>query len=79
MKRVMALLAFVLLVFPTLAAEDFTGKWSGAFSITRPDGSVSEEGIYLDLKHKGAELTGTAGPTADEQWPILKGAVKEIQ
>ena len=65
----------MLLVVPVLAAEDFTGKWSGAFVVTGQDGSTRDETILLDLKHKGTELTGMAGPSADKQWPLLKGTV----
>ena len=57
---------------PVRAAEDFTGKWSGSFVITSP--MQNDDVILMELKHKGAELTGTAGPKADQQWP-LKGTV----
>jgi hypothetical protein len=30
----------------------------------------------MDLKQSGAELTGTAGPSAEEQLPIQKGKVE---
>jgi hypothetical protein len=74
MKRLLGLIALVLLVIPVTAAEDFTGKWSGSFITTNPDGSADKDTIYMDVKHKGKELTGTAGPQADTQWP-LKGTV----
>ena len=75
MRRLAFVLAFALLVLPMAAAEDFTGKWSGTFTGVAPDGSPMNEKIFLDLVHKGAELTGTAGPTAEVQWKILKGKV----
>jgi len=74
MKRLLGLIALVLLVIPVAAAEDFTGKWSGSFITTNPDGSVDKDTIYMDVKHKGKDLAGTAGPKADTQWP-LKGTV----
>ena len=49
---------------------------STAIVITRPDGSPASERIYLDLKQTGAEVTGTAGPSAEKQWP-LKGKVED--
>ncbi len=75
MKRLALLFAFTLFVLPALAAEDFTGKWSGQFSGVGPDGNQSTEPILFNLVHKGAELTGTAGPSAEQQWKILKGKV----
>ena len=67
--------ALCLLVFVSArAAEDFTGKWSGSFVATSPTGESHDDTIALDLKHKGTDLTGTAGPNVTEQWP-LKGTV----
>ena len=75
MKRLAVAIGFLLCLAPVLAAEDFTGKWSGAFLMTMADGTTRNETIFMDFKHKGAELTGTAGPNADKQWPVLKGKV----
>lgn len=75
MKRFAVLCAFMLLVWPAFAAEDFTGKWAGSFSAVAPDGTPVDEKVFLDLIHKGDELTGTAGPTAEVQWKIMKGKV----
>ncbi len=72
MKRLVFAVAILLLFVPVRAAEDFTGKWSGAFAITSPE--QKDDVVLLDLKQKGTELTGTAGPSAEEQWP-LKGTV----
>ncbi len=69
----LALVAWALLVaLPVGAAQDFSGKWSGAFVITAPE--QNDDFIYLNLTQKGKELTGTAGPNAERQWP-LKGTV----
>ena len=73
MKRLALLFAFILFVLPTFAAEDFTGKWSGQFSGVGPDGTQMTENILINLVHKGTELTGTAGSSAERQWKILKG------
>ena len=72
MKRVLFAVVVLLLLAPVRAAEDFTGKWSGAFNITSPE--QNDDVMVMDLKQKGTELTGTAGPSAERQWP-LKGTV----
>jgi hypothetical protein len=75
MKRLVLLLALSLLALPALAAEDFTGKWSGTFSGVTSDGTQVTENIVLHLVQKGTELTGTAGPSDERQWKIVKGKV----
>jgi len=74
MKRLLGLIALILLVVPVTAAEDFTGKWSGSFLASQPDGSTSNDTIYMNVTHKGTDLSGTAGPSLERQWP-LKGKV----
>jgi hypothetical protein len=73
MKNLALLCAFVLLALPAAAAEDLTGKWSGGFTGIGPDGNPMTENVYVNLIHKGADLTGTAGPSADRQWNIENG------
>ena len=75
MKKLALVVVFALCVLPAFAAEDFTGKWSGSFSGTDPNGSQMIENVFLNFIHKGSELTGTAGPTAERQWKILNGKV----
>ena len=64
------------MVFAALAmsavAADLTGKWSGTFTPEGRDASPA----YAILKQTGATLTGSAGPSENEQWPELKGTVK---
>jgi hypothetical protein len=77
MKRVAILLGLALfLVSVVTASEDLTGKWSGSFIITSSDGETKDELAYMVLKQNGTELTGTAGPNAETQWPIQKGKVE---
>ena len=67
----------VLFLAPALMAEDdLTGKWSGSFVITSSDGDKKDAMAFMDLKQKGAELTGTAGETPDRQWAIQNGKVE---
>src|SRR5262245_49119074 len=75
MTRLAGLILAVLFLVPIPHTEDFTGKWSGSFTMTAPDGTERPEQIVLNLKHKAQELTGTAGPSEDQQWP-LKGSVE---
>ena len=75
MKRFSLAFALALLLVPALAAEDFSGKWSGTFKGITPDGTEITENMLLILVQKGAELTGTAGPNEDKQWKIQSGKV----
>src|SRR5262245_41122907 len=77
MKRLAVMFSFILLLAPALmAADDLTGKWSGSFAITLPDGETKDAMAFMDLKQKGAELTGTAGENPDKQWAIQNGKVE---
>jgi len=59
-----------------LAWADVSGTWSGSFIAVGPDGQEHDNGATLMLKQSGSELTGTAGPNADQQNPIQKGKVE---
>ncbi len=54
---------------------DVTGVWTGTFSPA--DGDPG--GAHIDLKQKGAEVTGTAGPGADRQAAITNGKVTTVK
>lgn len=69
MLRLLSCLLFVL----TLSAADVTGKWEGTAEFKRSDGTPSGLSIVLILKQSGQDVTGSAGPNADEQVPIQKG------
>lgn len=78
--RVVRVLILVLLFAPSLlAAEDLSGKWSGTFVNTTDGGATQEHAAQMVAKHSGAEFTGTIGPGADQQWPILKGKVQTVK
>jgi hypothetical protein len=73
-------LASIALVVLTMApaqaqAPNLTGKWTGTLTRTAPDGRSQSIDFMFDLTQKGKVLTGTAGPSAERQWPIEKGAV----
>jgi hypothetical protein len=69
---IFALAVFALAAPPDL---DLSGKWTGSFNVTAPDGEQHESTIVMVLTQKGAELTGTAGPNEGEQFPIANGKV----
>ena len=76
MKKLACVVGLVLLLATALlAADELTGKWAGSFIITL-DGETKDDVVYMVLKQSGAELTGTVGPNADQQWQILKGKVE---
>ena len=79
MSRLACICVVVLLLIPSVwAAEDLTGTWSGTFITTMDENPPRDDVAYLVLKQTGAELTGTAGPTADQQRPIAKGTVATV-
>lgn len=57
------------------ADTDVSGKWSGTFDITRPDGQVQNDSAFLVLKQNGTEITGSVGPNETKQLPITKGKI----
>ncbi len=76
MKRLVGMVGLVLLLATAmLAANDLTGQWSGSFNRTM-DGERVDDVIHMVLKQSGAEITGTVGPDAGQQWPIQKGKVE---
>ena len=78
MKTLIAIAALLLMNAPAPAhaqTTDLTGKWTGTLTRTAPDGRTQSIDFMFDLTQKGKVLTGTAGPNAERQWPIQKGAV----
>jgi hypothetical protein len=55
---------------------DVTGKWSGSFEITGPDGEIKSDTAFLNLKQDGNKITGTAGPNEDHQMEIKTGKIE---
>jgi hypothetical protein len=54
-------------------AADVSGTWTGTFGVP---GSDHKEPQYFILRQDGKKLTGSGGPDAVEQYPILKGNVE---
>src|SRR5690348_10121427 len=67
MTRILAV--FLLSAIALLA--DVSGKWSGSFI---PDGQDAESAV-LHLKQDGPTITGTAGPSEEQQMAIRAGKV----
>jgi hypothetical protein len=72
MKRTVCCL--LLSVISLLA--DVTGKWSGSFDVTSPDGETKADTAVLNLKQDGGKITGTAGPNEEKQFNIKTGTIE---
>jgi hypothetical protein len=70
MKRV--LMTITMLVVAAMVA-DVTGTWSGSFTVSGGDHSIPQ---IVILKQNGDKLTGSAGPDAQEQYPLENGKVE---
>ena len=74
MKTLAAIAVLLLTMVPAHAqSTNLTGKWTGTFTRTAPDGRTQTIDFMFDLTQKGKVLTGTVGPNAERQWPIEKG------
>ena len=73
--HMLTLVAALLLNVAAVPAQstNLTGKWTGTFTRTAPDGQTQTLNVIFDLVQKGKVLTGTVGPTPERQWPIEKG------
>ena len=69
---------FVLAAFAGLAFADgnVTGKWTGSFNMTGPNGETKETTALLLLNQSGTDITGTVGPNEDERITIQKGKIE---
>jgi hypothetical protein len=72
MKRIVCCL---LLSVVSLFA-DVSGKWSGSFDITGPDGEIKSDTAFLNLKQEGSKISGTAGPNEEHQMDIKTGKIE---
>jgi hypothetical protein len=67
--RNMKALVLVLGAALGLGAADISGKWSGIIEFQRDDGNRTDT-AYFDLKQTGTQVTGSAGPSADQLIPL---------
>lgn len=76
LRRAAHVLILLLVFAPALiAADDLTGKWTGTFITSMDGGPARNDRAHLVAKQDGADLTGTIGPSPDEQYTIMKGKV----
>src|SRR3954466_7494203 len=80
MKTLAAIALLALTMAPASAqtktdSKTLTGKWTGPLTRTAPDGRTQSIDFMFDLTQKGKVLPGPAGPNAERQWTIEKGAV----
>jgi hypothetical protein len=76
MRRMTRIFMLAALCVMAAAAADITGKWTGTFALTRPDGETRDTTALLVLKQTGSEVTGTVGPNEGEQHAITKGSIE---
>jgi len=71
MRHLAIVFFFALLIFAADAA-DVSGNWTGKFKVS----GAEEDTVYLSLKQTANEITGTAGPSAEQQKPIQNGRIE---
>ena len=75
MRTFLCFLVLAVLAVAAVADVDVSGKWSGTFNMTGPDGDKDGTAI-LNLKQSGSDISGSVGPSEDEQFPIQKGKIE---
>jgi hypothetical protein len=75
MKAVFGCLLLASALVLSAADVDVTGKWSGSFDASGPDGQSKASTALLDLTQKGTAISGTIGPNEDERFTITKGTL----
>ena len=73
MKTLLCALALSAL---TLLGADVTGKWTGTFEMAS-QGETHSGDVYVILKQDGGKITGSMGPTAEQQFPIKNGTIED--
>ena len=69
-KSVFALVLSAVVAF----SANVTGKWTGSF-IDTTEGQTKNETACMILNQDGSKITGTVGPTVEEQIPIKAGTI----
>ena len=76
MRRIVFLGALMALCVAAASGADVSGKWTGSFKMTVPDGQIRERTACLVLKQMGTTITGSAGPDESEQHVLTKGKIE---
>ncbi|HVT91682.1 MAG TPA: hypothetical protein VHD76_02475 [Bryobacteraceae bacterium] len=76
MRKLICSFLFAALAVATAGAADLSGKWSGSFDITAPNGETHPDTAFMQLKEDHGQVTGTAGPSAEKQWAVRKGKLE---
>jgi hypothetical protein len=73
-KIFLCLIALCTLALAAPAETDVTGKWTGTLTTSGPDGGGPSPALLI-LKQTGGEITGSVGPSDDQQFPVKKGTI----
>jgi hypothetical protein len=76
MRTLLCLFVLAALACAAIADVDVTGKWSGSFNMTGPNGETKDGTALLMLKQSGTDITGSVGRNEDEQFVIQKGKIE---
>jgi hypothetical protein len=75
-RKATLILIFAAVWVAVAAGADVSGRWTGSFKMTAPDGQVHDGTALLVLKQAGSDITGTIGPDDGEQHSITKGKIE---
>ena len=76
MKTLLCFFVLAALAGVAFADSNVTGKWTGSFNITGPNGETKETTALLMLTQSGTDIAGTVGPNEDERITIQKGKIE---
>ena len=81
LRRMTAVAVALVLVAPIASLGAFSGQakavsvvgnWEGTLTFMKDGVVADEDPIFFSLKQDGSTVTGTAGPSAERQFPIAK-------
>ena len=61
----------------SMFAADITGKWSGKFEFTTPDGQSRVQPAFVIVKQEDSRYSATGGPGEAQQRPLGKVAYQD--
>jgi hypothetical protein len=71
-------LATLIAAAPVQSVSFFTGTWAGPLNVN-VDGKTSEEHVHVVLRQAGEIIIGTAGESADQQYPIRNARLTTVK